>query len=83
MFKWCCLCPLCLPFNDWSKKVRKLSIISLSLRLMTVFRFMIREDVVFEGVLEAKLFYFFCFVIICLAMNHQCLAIVRKILRGI
>ena len=39
MFKWCCLCPLCLPFNDWSKKVRKLSIISLSLRLMTVFRF--------------------------------------------
>ena len=47
MFKWCCLCPLCLPFNDWSKKVRKLSIISLSLRLMTVFRFMIREDVFF------------------------------------
>ena len=81
MFKWCCLCPLCLPFNDWSKKVRKLSIISLSLRLMTVFRFRL-EDVVFEGVLEAKLFYF-CFVIICLAMNHQCLAIVRKILRGI
>ena len=59
MFKWCCLCPLCLPFNDWSKKVRKLSIISLSSRLMTVFRFMIREDVVFEEVLEAKLFYFF------------------------
>ena len=45
----------------------------------------VREDVVFyfvEGFCRQSSFVF-CFVVICLATNHQCLAIVRKILRGI
>ena len=39
MFRWCYLCPSCPPFNDWWERFRKLSIASLSLRLMIVFRF--------------------------------------------
>ena len=45
---------------------------------------MVRENIGFflqKGCRQSS--FLFCFVIICLATNHQCLAIIRKILRGI